>query len=514
MEDGGVKNIVLIALVVVLSFVIGSLSADSLQNALIPIVVIVAVFTMLYLGRNSKYLIFYLPPVAGLFIVSLGYFYRDNFIIIAVFLYWLLMRVMNYIRFEWVGHVLLDSLVVLHFLYLCLSFYRHPVAVGVLGIDSDLIRGSDYIVGFLSIVSYIALSLIPFSCKELCKVVRNVAFLNLAVACIRIVMQILGKGGGEDAMAELGETAQSGRFTLFSELGRGVFLLVYALYPIRVILKSPLKIAALLLGVVTVLFGGWRSRLISFVFNTLVLSFFKRELTFMVGIGCFCYAGLLLLSSEHAFDGLPYGVQRSLCAIPGVHVSRRVESDANGSSEWRKEMWGWALDPRTNYIKDYVWGDGPGMSKSKLSRLRVAEMRGTANSADNEHFAEAGIWHSGWITHIHRYGIVGLVLAVALQLARVILSALACLRYRSTSYYPYLAVYVCGVFPGMILHHLSAGEPISIFAILSSLAIFKQLYVRARELDRDDSFFRSEPYTPLMIQDIREKEEQQGLVKV
>lgn len=513
MENGGVKNIVLIALVVVFAFFLGSLAVDGWKDALTPLVLIIGVFGMLYLGQNSKYLIFYLPRMFGLTGINLGSIDFLSVLADVLFAYWIVMRFMGHARLKWVGHWFLDFYVLLLFLYMCSAFYRNPVAMGVLGLDLDMMGGSDYIMCLMGTVAYLAVSFIPFSALELCKTIRNVAYFNIAMSLINIALKMVKGGGGTvEAEMSMGEAAQTTRFTLFTNLGANLFVLIYGLTPIRKLWSSPWKITVLLICLISIFFCGWRGTIISFSLGIFVLAFFKRELTFLICLGALCYAGLLMLSSEHAFDELPFGVQRSLCAIPGVKVSEKVTRDAEGSSKWRVEMWGWALDPRTHYIKDYVWGDGPGTSKARVRRLQTAVMRGNANNGDNIHFAEGGIWHSGWITFMHRFGLVGLGLAVIYHSIWALFSILACLRYRSTEYYPYIAIFCRSSLPVAIMYYLGTGMPAALFSTLPSLAIYKQLYVRARELGRDDSFFRSEPYTPLMIQDIREKEGQQTLV--
>lgn len=512
MENGGIKNIVLIALVVVLSFFLGSMAVDGWKDALMPLAMIIGVFIMLYLGKNSKYLMFYLPPVVAMLGISVGPGGSMKGIIIsAVFAYWILMRFMGYIRFQWVGHLLIDGAVLLLVLYMCVCFYRNPVAVKALGLELDMMGGADYASCLLGMIAYIALSCIPFTALEWCKLVRNLAFYTIGISILGVGLKMRGYGGSESD--NIGDDAVNSRFTLFSSFGSNLFAMLYALYPLRKILVSPSKILILILCLIAVFLSGWRGTIIAFVGCVYVIAFFKRELTFLLCLGGFCYAGLLFLSSEQLLNDLPFGIQRSLCAIPGVHVSKRVESEAEGSSDWRKEMWKWALDTRTGYIKDYVWGDGPGLSSAKTARFATAVMRGKANAGANTHFAEVGLWHSGWITTMHRYGIVGLVLVVIYQLVWVAFSLLSCLRYRNTEFFPYFILFCRGGVPTAFMYHLGVAVPGEVFITLSAMAVYKQLYVRARELGRDAPFFRSEPYTPLMIQDISEKGEQQALVK-
>lgn len=514
MENGGIKNIVLIALVVVFSFFIGSMTVDGITNALTPIVMIAGAFMMLYLGKNSKYLIFYLPPVLGVLRVSFAQLDMTSAICVVVFAYWLLMRLMGYVRLKWTGLFLADSLVLLLALYMCLSFYRNPVAVQALGLESDIMGGADYAACLIGLVAYVGVSLIPFSYLELCTTIRCTYYLQLAVSILQVFLSLSGKFGGDSsAVSELGEAASNSRFTLFSGVGVSLFSLIYAMYPLRKLITSPGKMVLLLLCLIAVFFSGWRGAIIAFVLMFYFLAFFKRELTVFLCVGLFCYAGLLFLSSEHALENLPFGVQRSLCAIPGIHVSKKVEEDASGSSDWRKEMWGWALDPRTRYIKDYVWGDGPGLSKSQANRFQIAVMRGTENAGNNQQFARTGVWHSGWITLMHRYGIVGLVIAGMYHLSFAGLVVLVCFRYRSTKFFVYVLLYCSGALPGLIMYYLGTGVPTQLFAIMPALAIYKQLYKRVRENGLGDSFFARESYTPLMIQEIREKEEPRAMVK-
>lgn len=510
MENGGIKNIVLIALVVVFSFFVGSLATEGFTTALMPIVMIIGAFALLYLGKNSKYLIFFVPRVLPLLGISFGSISSASLIADGVLIYWMFLRFMGYVRFKWISLPLMDTLVLLMFLHGCDTFYRHPVAVLALGLQTDVMGGSDYVACLAGTLAYIAISCIPFTALELCKTYRLIVFINIGVAALQVIR---GSSSGSYEGQSFAEAARSSRFTLFTALSQTLFQFIYAFNPIGKIIKSPAKMIVMLLCVLGVLLGGWRGTLIAFALTIFALSFFKRELTLIVVLGGFVYAGLLMLSSEHAFDDLPFGVQRSLCSIPGVHVSKAVENNAEGSSEWRKEMWRWAMDPRTRYIKDYVWGDGPGTSISGSKRYMTAVMRGVQDYGDNRHFARTGIWHSGWITMMHRFGIVGLALTIALQLTWLAYVVLTAMRYRSTAYYPYIILFLSSVLPVVVMYHLGAGVAADVFATFVNMAMCKQLYVKAHELGRDDSFFRSEPYTPLMIQDINaQKKNQQELI--
>lgn len=507
MESGGIKNIVLIALVVVFSFFIGSMSTDGLKNAVTPIVIVAGIFILLYLGKNIKYAMFYLPPVIGALNIGIEPSLISISICSFALVYWFIMRMMGYVRFTWARHLGLDLVVLFLFLYMCLSYYRNPVSLSFLGLEFDNIGGKDYIYCILGMLSYVAVSCIPFTAQQLYRIPRILVWQAIIIAVWNIFYSRLRGGQSTADGMSLTEEVSSSRFSLFSELGLQAFSLLYASYPIRKLLLSPAKLLLLLICTVAVAISGWRSMLITFAFMVLTISFFKRELIIVTTLGIFTYAGLLFLSQEQAFNDLPFGAQRALCAVPGIHVSKEIEADAQDSSDWRVAMWKWALDPRTHLIEDYVWGDGPGRSKSDISRRRTAIMRGSSREGNNWDYARYGTWHSGWITLMNFYGIVGLSLFVIYQLSLCVMALAACFKYRRTPYYPYFIVLLSSCIPGTIMFHLAAGVPTTLFSVLPSVALYKLLYVKAKELGLNDTFFRSKPYVPLMIQDINQENE-------
>lgn len=508
MENGGIKNIVLIALVVVFSFFIGSMSADGLKNAVTPIVFVAGLFVLLYLGKNIKFAMFYLPPILlALPLGSVGPGFFAAAVCPFALVYWFVMRMMGYVRFTWTRHLGLDLLVLLLFLYICACYYRHPVSIEVLGLELDTIGGKDYVYFVLGMLGYVAVSCIPFTAQQLYLIPRRLVWLGIFLSVWGIVSSRFSGNHASADDVSFGDEISNTRFTLFSGLGMKIFYLLFASFPIRKLFFSPGKLLLLLICTAAVVISGWRGTLICFALTVFALSFFKRELITVITLGVFTYGGLLFLSQEHAFNGLPYGMQRALCAVPGIHVSKEIEDNAEGSSEWRKDMWKWALDPRTHLIEDYVWGDGPGHSRSDMLRRNTAIMRGTVQGGDNRDFARLGVWHSGCITLLNSYGIVGLSLFVLYQISLCAVSVAACFKYRRTPYYPYFMVHLASIIPGQIMFHLSAGTTPALYSALPTMAFTKLLYVKAEELGLNDTFFRREPYVPLMIQDINQEDD-------
>lgn len=502
MGNGGIKSIIIAALLVVLSFIIGVQASDGAVNAMAIVAVIVGLFIMLYLGKNAWWMIFLAPPLLSA--VPIGALQRFPLGLMAgsgVLLYWLVMRAIGQVHFTWRSLWSFDAMMLIIGIYTCISFYRNPAIMAFLEVDYDTVGGQEYFYWFFAVLFFIALSSIPIRYEELIKVYKYVFFLTLGVSVWGILR---GSGSAAASDTDLMENAQTTRFTMFTGLGVTLFYYLYLRYPLRNILISPLKIVTMLLCVGSVLISGWRGTLISFSFTAAFVSLLKKEFTYLVIMGAAVYGSLLFLSSQKALDELPFGVQRTLAAVPGVRVSRAVERDAHGSSEWRIVMWRWALDPRTKLIKDYVWGDGFGHSREELGRRQTALMRRTLIVGNQVDFASRGVWHSGWITTMHRLGIIGLVLVVMMQLLSVYLT----IRMVSGYWKQKDGIFVIYIFISIptscIMYHLSTGSPGMFYYTLAHYAQLKLVYCLARDKGLIPPLFFAKRYVPMAIQAIEE----------
>ena len=502
MGNGGIKSIIVAALLVVLSFIIGVQASEGAVDAMAIIAVIVGLFIMLYLGKNAWWMIFLAPPLLSA--VPIGALQRFPLGLMAgsgVLLYWLVMRAIGQVHFTWRSLWSFDAMMLIIGIYTCISFYRHPAVMDFLQVDYDTIGGQEYFYWFFAVLFFIALSSIPIRYEELTKVYKYSFFLTLGVTIWGVFR---GAGTAAASDTDIMENAQTSRFTLFSGLGTYMFYYLYLRYPLRKILISPLKLITMLLCVGSVLISGWRGTLIAFSFTTAFVSILKKEFTYLVIMGAAVYGSLLFLSSQKALDELPYGMQRTLAAIPGVHVSQAAERNAHGSSEWRIVMWKWALDSRTKLIKDYVWGDGFGRSREELGRRQTALMRRTLIVGNQVDFASQGVWHSGWITTMHRLGIIGLIIIVMTQLLAVYLT----IRMVSGYWKQKDGIFVIYVFitipSSCIMYHLGTGGPGMFYATLAHYTQLKLAYCLARDKGLIPPLFFAKRYVPMAIQAIEE----------
>lgn len=505
MGNNGVKSIVLVAILVIMSFFVGGQISDSKTTSLGVVAAVAGGFTLLYMGKNAWWLIFLAPPVIEMLHIRAPFSLPAVMLIApGILFYWILMWIMGYVRIKWRSLPVLDALMCILFIYLCVSFYRRPVAFLALGLDMDDIGGKEYVIFLLSFLSYISLSCIPVNFKQSQKLLKYLFWFTMAAALFGLVVSVAtGRGGGGEEQ-DLADAAENSRFSLLAPIGTLISVYLYASTPLTKIFTRTYKLLTILLGACCVVIAGWRGRLIEFCFRFAFIAALKRELTALVIIALGCYGSLLYLSEEHLLEGLPYGVQRALCAVPGVNVRKDIQRNAEGSSEWRIVMWKWALDPRTGYIRDYIWGDGFGQSKSDIQRTLTATMRGTRSGGDQRDFASRGVWHSGWISTMHRLGIVGLVIVVLWQLSAMVICMMTAVAYKrvSKSCFSYFCALYITVCSSIIQFHLSAGTPEGFFRTISTYAILKMFYCICSEERLIVPFFRFTPYIPLTIRAI------------
>ncbi|MDO4817360.1 MAG: hypothetical protein Q3986_02920 [Akkermansia sp.] len=504
MNATAIRNVVVAIVLVLFCILIGSYAAEDKNVSVFMIAGIVGFIFMMILGRRSWVLLYLMPPI--LIFLPLGILHRlpAGFLVAGfVLAYWSLMWIMGYVQFKWRTLPAMDFIVLAVFLYYLLTYYWHPVSINELGIEAEYVGGKEYIWCLLAVVYYVTLSCIPCSYDALYGVLRKAMYLMVGISVFVAVSGLFGlmsEGSLEDSM---GNT----RFSLFSGLGVVVFLIVFSKKSIHEIITSPKYLAIMMFCCMAVAISGWREKLVSFGAIGLALSFIKRELAYIVFLGLAAYGALLYLSEEKVVEEhFPFGMQRTLSIFPGVQIKDSVRRSAESSSEWRKVMWRWALDPRTGYIKDYVWGDGFGQSVSDLNRYNVSLMRGSTRFGDQEDFAYTGTWHNGPIMAVHRTGIVGLVLISITFLYGAFLIARVCSAYRGSPMFMLAVLFLCRFYGDFALFYISAGTITRFFDDFIYLALAKVLYCIGREEGIIVPVFSKARYNPMLIAEQKRNE--------
>lgn len=499
------RNIVLALALIIFSFVVGIVAADSAQEAAVWLFAVIGILVFIAAGKKIWMGIFLVTPFCA-FMPSVAGFPSSQLLIIAIFFYWLILAMLGHVKLEWKKLISLDILVFLFVAYMAFSFYRNPVSVAILrdfGIESDNVGGDEYYVLLSSLLVYIAISMISFPRSVLPRILKwNLVLIIAITLFIALKGAIIGGGTlGATESDTLADEFQNTRFSYFSSLGIIITTLVYGSIPYRNVIFSLKHLALLFVGFLSVLISGWRSTFVIYGASVLGCAIIKRELSVLLFCGCIMYGGIWYMSERGVVKELPFGAQRVLSMCPGIEVESHIKRDAEGSSDWRIQLWKWALDPRTGYIKDYLLGDGPGQSLSAMLRSHRAYYRGELRESQTQ-FAVQKQWHSGFITNLSYIGIVGSIIMFVTQIWSVLLAFVVCNSMKNNHYYIYSLLLFVYFFRNIFVYYISTGT-INVFSgTFISMAYLKMYYNIALEDGRLQPWRWRKRYVPIMAKKI------------
>lgn len=515
MGNGAVKTIVLLMVLVVLSFVVGAQVSDGMKNSLGAFVLIGVIglgFVLLLLGERSMMLLLALPCIFYDFYVlpflSSYRFYPFNYVFPGViFAYAVLMWVMRYVRFRWRGVLVLDVLVCIITLYYIGNYIAYPTAVNAMSVNAEYVGGREYIWLALALIYYVSVSSVAFPAKSVPKLIRRVFFLSVwGHVLFAVALLASGQLGTMVRNAAAGDGV---RFTLFDYVAPLCTYYCYSSAPISRLLCSLRHWSVLSICSLMVLLGGRREIFLAMALAVAFLAFLKREFSVILVVVLFLYAGLWSLSSQHVLLNAPHSVQRVLSVVPGMEISRSIEQGTQGSSETRKEIWRYGLDPRTGFIKNYIWGDGFRTETAYLQRSSVGAMRALsqgrsvyAGERQAYVFARGGLWHNGFIYTIHHTGVVGLVLVICFFIVGMVMIYAVSCAYAGTQYYPAIMAMSLPWAAVALSYAWGSGDLSYFFSAWTFLGIIKLLYCAARERGLLRPLFQRDQYVPMTIRDI------------
>jgi hypothetical protein len=195
------------------------------------------------------------------------------------------------------------------------------------------------------------------------------------------------------------QTIYISRLSGLSVLGMGGFCAVLACYGIRGVLDAakPWRLAALCTLFLLTLLGGFRSTVI-LLMMTFALLFFLEGLhrtslllpaIFVMVLG----GGLVTVFASQ----LPLPFQRSLAFVPYIPIDPLVRMDAQGSTEWRLQMWQEVVPEIPHYL---LVGKGYGFSGIEQYQIGMRGLEG---------FELVGDYHNGPLSVILPFGLFGVI---------------------------------------------------------------------------------------------------------
>jgi hypothetical protein len=352
----------------------------------------------------------------------------------------------------------LDYLIYINLAYLAVVYVRNPV--GFWAMQSSMVGGRPYFEIALSFGAFIVLSRVKitdFIAKALplffiipawFVAVLDVVGRLLPQTAYPLSMIYSGVGartvvGGFEEDAQLGET----RMTGMQNAGISSVLTLCAKYnPITLISPlHPWRVLMMAIAFGAIFLSGFRSVLlfamVAFVFSALLRGQL-RDL--WMAAGTMLLAVVVLISLQGSVLQLPRTMQRALSWLPGDWDPVAV-ADAEGSSQWRFEMWGWAWND-DRILRDKTWGQGFGLSIDDMNLIATSLIAGKGadtllGGSDRENFMITGSFHSGPLSTIKFIGVVGLCLYYPLMCYMALAAWRLCKRARGTKAFT-LALFV------------------------------------------------------------------------
>lgn len=205
----------------------------------------------------------------------------------------------------------------------------------------------------------------------------------------------------------------------------------------------PLWALLILITVISSLLGGFRNG-VAAVGMTFLLGVAYRSgvsgLLFSLFGGAGAVVVLAILNLVHP---LPPNVQRSLSFLPGTW-EQRYEDDAEGSNEWRFEIWKEAL-LTDRWIQNKWLGDGLGFSAVELAAQINSRQDARIGASGFEGHREAimanGDYHSGPVSTIRTIGYVGLFFFLIGQIRLAVHAHRQIMRCQGSEWWP-LALFI------------------------------------------------------------------------
>lgn len=339
----------------------------------------------------------------------------------------------------------LDCLIYINLAYLATVYARNPA--GFWAMQTSVVGGRPYFEIALAFGAFLILSRVQLS--NLFAQAFPLFFLIPAwsVAILDSVARLLpqtgfalnaiyngvGSSGVSDVLqqeASLGETRMTG---LVQAGISSVVALCAKFNPVTLI--SPLypgRMMLLATSFSTIFLSGFRGALLFALVVFLLAVVLRRNLRDLwvsSAVALFCV--LVLVSIQGSLLQLPFTMQRALSGLPGDWNQEAV-ADAEGSSRWRFEMWGWAWND-DRILRDRTWGQGFGLSIDDMNLIANSLMAGQGGAnllggSDRENFMITGTFHSGPLSTIKYIGVVGFCLYYPLMLYMAVFAWRLCRR--------------------------------------------------------------------------------------
>lgn len=487
------NNIIGIIVGVIITFIVaifaGTSTADGSNTPLVIIGVIIGLIVMIAM-KDKVWILLVLSIVTTINLPGpLAPFRPFELALGAVLPFYLLNVFFQRSKLTWNGNKFIDLSALAVVILIASLMIRFPIGVAFIE-ASDYVNSRAYIDYSAAFVFFIVLSTVSTDSMTLRK------------TCIAMMMFVLIMGFyNVFANRYLISTEQitEERFSLFGSTGLWIATYCCIRHNLWDMIRKPWIGMIALLGVIGISLGGFRNQIASFFLTYMSICWvFRRYLDIIISpILVVC----LLMAAGFTFGmtKLPMGFQRSISFLPFIEVDSAIRKSAQDSTNWRVEMWEWALDDNERLIKNRVWGDGFAQQKEEFIRLNTEAAMSRGDN--NREFASRGAWHSGPISTIHRMGYVGLAVVVIILAGFSYYSYLVCRIYVYKPYGWGVVMFYVASIPQIFKWLVLFGDINSFYTHLLSFALMKLLLNRAKI---EGLFIGSDAhrnYVPLMMRE-------------
>jgi energy-coupling factor transporter transmembrane protein EcfT len=352
----------------------------------------------------------------------------------------------------------LDHLIYINLAYLAVVFVRNPV--GFWAMQTSMVGGRPYVEIILAFCSFIVLSRVQIT--DL--IARVFPFFFVVPAWSVALLDLVGRffpqlsyplssvysGVGSGSLgslvpeeAKLGETRIGG----LQHAGMTSVLALCAKYSPSTLISPlyPGRAALFLIALAAIFLSGFRSMLLfALVVFLLAVVLRGRLRELWIAGSMMCLLLIVLVSLQGTVLQLPKTMQRAMSWLPG-DWNQEVVADAENSSRWRFEMWGWAWNDE-RILRDRIWGQGFGFSLDDMNLIVDSMMVGQGGQSrlggsDRESFLITGSFHNGPLSSVKYIGVVVLCLYYPLMCYMALYAWRLCKRARNTKAFS-LALFV------------------------------------------------------------------------
>jgi len=276
---------------------------------------------------------------------------------------------------------------------------------------------------------------IPFATFLVTAMIAALTMVVTVVPALAPLFQNIYSGispqGNSQAPGEFSYDSSVERVSGFREFGRtGILMLVSYFNPTTYF--SPIfvfRFSAFCIFSLAIFISGFRSEFVAAGFLLIASAYIRKGLVAVTAMAMAGTIGLcVLIVGQGSLFNLPGSIQRTLSFLPGKWSPEAVAS-AQGSIDWRVRMWERFLEGEG--VDNYILGDGFGFERSELMAQLLMQNRDVL-----EEMMIVGGLHSGPLTTIRYFGIVGYILYLGFLVALCIAAIKLIYKTKGTPFFP------------------------------------------------------------------------------